>query len=119
MTTFVIEDVQMLELSKESYNRVIEKSVKRDLLNRINFFRQFRIFQHTAMGKLEQLLHHSELLNCNRGRIMYKMGQKAEGIYLIKEGSFEISKPANIGHLNKTNLQNANIDPIAKIQLKK
>jgi hypothetical protein len=50
---------------------------------------------------------------------MYKMGQKPEGIYLIKEGAFEISKPANIGHLNKKNLQNANIDPIAKIQLKK
>jgi hypothetical protein len=61
VTTCVVEDVQMLELAKDSYNRVIEKSVKRDLLNRINFLRQFRIFQHTAMSKLEQLLHHSEL----------------------------------------------------------
>ena len=50
---------------------------------------------------------------------MYKVGDKPDGIYLIKEGSFEVSKPSMMGKKTTDRLQAMNIDPIAKLQLKK
>jgi hypothetical protein len=50
---------------------------------------------------------------------MYKVGDKPDGIYLIKEGSFEMSRPSLVAKQTTDRLQAMNIDPIAKLQLKR
>lgn len=50
---------------------------------------------------------------------MYHVGDKPDGVYLIKEGAFEVTRPTNINQMNSERLAKMNIDPIAKIQLKK
>lgn len=76
--------------------RVVDRAVKRDILNRIAFLKEFRIFNNTPQNKLETLLSNSKLISVNRGKAMYKVGDKPDGIYLIKEGSFEITRPSKI-----------------------
>lgn len=46
---------------------------------------------------------------------MYRVGDKSDGVYLIKEGSFEVTRPTNINSMNTERLDKMNIDPIAKI----
>ena len=43
-------------------------------------------------------------MSINRGQAMYKVGDKPDGIYLIKEGSFEVTKPAMINKQNQDRL---------------
>lgn len=58
-------------------------------------------------------------MSVNRGSVMYKVGDKPDGIYLIKEGSFEMSRPSLVAKQTTDRLQAMNIDPIAKLQLKR
>ncbi len=58
-------------------------------------------------------------MSVNRGTVMYKVGDKPDGIYLIKEGSFEMSRPSLVAKQTTDRLQAMNIDPIAKLQLKR
>lgn len=46
---------------------------------------------------------------------MYRVGDKPDGVYLIKEGAFEVTRPTNINQMNSERLAKMNIDPIAKI----
>lgn len=102
-------------LNKETYIKIVEKAVKRDITNRTAFLREFRIFKSAQQNKLEQLLAHAKLITVSRGSVMYRVGDKPDGVYLIKEGSFEVTKPTNINLLNSERLEKMNIDPIAKI----
>ena len=102
-------------LSKEDYIKIVEKAVKRDLTNRVAFLKEFRIFKNAQQNKLEQLLSHVKLITVSRGTVMYRVGDKPDGVYLIKEGSFEVTMPTNINSMNSERLEKMNIDPIAKI----
>jgi hypothetical protein len=102
-------------LNKETYIKIVEKAVKRDITNRTEFFKEFRIFKSAQQNKLEQLLAHAKLITVSRGHVMYRVGDKSDGVYLIKEGSFEVTRPTNINSMNTERLDKMNIDPIAKI----
>lgn len=89
--------------------------MKRDIQTRVDFLKEFRIFKNCTASKLEQLLSHSKLMKVNRGMVMYKVGDKPDGVYLIKQGAFEVSHPTTVIQHSNEKLAVMNIDPIAKI----
>ena len=48
------------------------------------------------MTALERLLLFTKMMVVQRGKVFYKVGDKPDGVYLIKEGAFELSAPAPI-----------------------
>ena len=118
-TALCTEDTVIVSLSKEIYNRVLEKAVKRDLLGRISFLKNFAIFQNMQQTSLERLLLFMKLKVVQRGKVIYKVGQKPDGVYLIQDGAFELSAPAPLMQHADDNVNRYNIDPMAKFQLKK
>ena len=104
----------MVSLSKEIYNRVLEKAVKRDLLGRINFLKSFTILQNMQQTSLERLLLFMELKVVQRGKVIYKVGGQPDGVYLVQDGAFELSAPAPLTRHENDNVNRYNIDPMAK-----
>lgn len=51
-TMWCLEECYLLKLEKEVYVRVIEKAIKRDIQNRLNFLKEFRIFANISQLKL-------------------------------------------------------------------
>lgn len=45
---------------------------------------------------LQRLIYYIKEINVNRGHVMYKNNYEVDGIYLIKEGEFEVSKEVNV-----------------------
>lgn len=90
------EDCEIASLNRESYVRIVEKAVKRDLLGRVQFLKSFRILSDMSQTQLENLLFHLKLVEYNRGQTIFSSGDKPDGVYLIQEGSFELSKPGNL-----------------------
>lgn len=112
-------DSLLLTLSKEEYVKVVEKAFKRDIQNRIQFLKEFRIFKMCKGNRLKQLLTVSRLIKVNRGTVMFKGGDRPDGVYLIKEGAFEVTRPADINKQTALKIDQMNCDPIAKMQLKR
>ena len=108
-----------VSLGKEMYNRVLEKAVKRDLLGRIAFLKSYAIFKNMPQTSLERLLLFAKLMVVQRGKVMYKVGEKPDGVYLIQDGAFELSAPAPLTQHAEDNVNRYNIDPMAKFQLRK
>ena len=92
-----------MSLTREVYSRVIEKAVKRDLLSRIAFLKSFPIFKNMSMTALERLLLYTKMMVVQRGKVFYRVGDKPDGVYLIKEGAFELSAPAPINQHEDSN----------------
>ena len=96
MTYLCVEDCEIASINRESYIRIVEKAVKRDFLGRIQFLTSFKIFTSMSQTQLENLLYHVKLIEFNRGRTIFKHGDKPDGVYLIQEGAFELSRPGQI-----------------------
>jgi CRP-like cAMP-binding protein len=111
------EDTVLLSLHRDGYQKIIDRAVRRDMQVRVDLFREFRILKNCTASNLEELLEHTKLLTLRRGTVLFKVGDIQDGVYLIKEGWFEVTKPAKI--TSEDWLDQMNIDPIAKIQLKK
>ena len=59
----------------------------------ISFLKNFRIFQKMSESTLQQLNYYmKEQKFINRGSVLFKQGQRCEGLFLIKSGSFEVIK---------------------------
>lgn len=72
-----------------------------------------------SQNQLESLLYHVKLINFERGRTVYKAGDKPDGVYLIQEGAFELTKPGQIHQKAEKIVEKMNVDPMAKFQLRK
>jgi CRP-like cAMP-binding protein len=87
---------EVLGLSNDAYNRTIEKAVKRDIIKRIKFLSSFRILKNMSQYQIERMLIFFKPIECNRGKVLYKIGDKPEGVYFIQEGNFEVTLPSKI-----------------------
>ena len=112
-------DCEIASLSKETCVRILEKAVKRDFQGRIAFLKQFRVLSEMTQNQLESLLYHLKLMHFNRGQTIFSIGDKPEGIYLIQEGSFELSKPGNMHDCHEKIVDAMKVDPMAKFQMRK
>ena len=49
-----------------------------------------------SISALEKLLMFTKMIVVQRGKIFYRVGDRPDGVYLIKEGAFELTAPAPI-----------------------
>ena len=71
------------------------------------------------MAQLEKLLYHVKLQTYERGKVIYKVGDRPDGVYLIQEGAFELSRPGMLKLQADKLVDSMKVDPMAKFQLRK
>ena len=67
-----------------------------------------------SQTQLENLLYHVKLISFDRGNVVFKKGDKPEGVFLIQEGSFELSRPGKLQSHAEKMVDGMNVDPMAK-----
>jgi hypothetical protein len=90
------DGTELLCIGSESYNRCIDKTIKKDIAQRVDFLKEIRIFSRMTNTQLERLLFFLEPMKVEYGKTLYKVGDPSTGIYLIKSGSFEITIPSTL-----------------------
>jgi CRP-like cAMP-binding protein len=112
------EDCELLTISRDIYERTLDRSLRRDRERRIDFLRGYRIFKHMTNKQLERVIPKVVQKTINRGKIIFKEGDAADGIYLIVSGSFEITSKKNYTKPVEEEAERLRIDPIASFKLK-
>ncbi len=95
----MVDDTELLCMSSDIYNRMIEKAVKKDIQARVSFLQSFRIFKQVSLNQLERLLYFFTPIECMRGKVIYKVGDQPDGIFLVQSGAFEVTMPAGLDKL--------------------
>ena len=72
-----------------------------------------------TQNQLETLLYHLKLMHFNRGQKIFSTGDKPDGVYLIQEGTFELTKPGKIFESQEKIVNAMKVDPMAKFKLRK
>jgi len=113
------DNTELLCMSSDIYNRMIEKAVKKDIQARVNYLQGFRIFKQLSVHQLEKLLYYLTPIDCMRGKVIYKIGDKPDGIFLVQSGAFEVSMPAGLDRIAEKESGNFIMDAGAKFRLLK
>lgn len=100
-------------LSKNDYNRVIGKIERRTYNDKINFLRNIPVFSLLTRTSLGKMTYYFETKNCIRDAILYKEGDPAEYVYIVKQGELQATK-----RILHTGPKQENIDEILENPLK-
>ncbi|CAG9334175.1 unnamed protein product [Blepharisma stoltei] len=85
-------------LDKPNYQRILSKLMNDKKQDIVNYLQNLPIFQKWTKGSLTKLSFFFEEKYFYRKHIMYKEGDEAKEVYLIKEGEFQFIKKIPIDH---------------------
>ena len=89
-------------------------------MGRIQFLKSFKALSSLSQTQLEKLLFHVKLVEFDRGVTVFKEGDKPDGVYLIQNGSFELSRAGKLFKNSEKIVDDMkSVDPMAKFALKK
>ena len=77
-------------MDKETYEKIVGKADKRKIYEKVKFLKGFRIFGHLTDTLLQKMTYFMKEVKTNRGHIIYKQGDKADGFYLVWQGEYEV-----------------------------
>lgn len=87
-----LKNTHLIVLSKEDYNRIIGTIEKKAYLDRINFLRNIPIFSKLTKTSLGKMTYYFEVKKCIKEHVLFKEGDPADFVYIVKKGEFEITK---------------------------
>lgn len=91
-TIYWREECYFATLNRDDYQKNIGKAQKKKIEEKTTFLQSFRIFSHFTLQTLQKLTYYIEEIKFNLGQIIYKQGDEPDGVYLVKEGEFEMTK---------------------------
>eukprot|EP00347_Sterkiella_histriomuscorum_P010422 403376361 len=92
-TVTTLEETHFVVMDKKSYTRAMGKATKSRLQEKVDFLKNYKIFQGIQSGKLENLTYFLHKVEFNRGQLIYREGKDVmDKIYFIKQGEFEVTK---------------------------
>ena len=83
-------DCHFAYLEKDEYQLILEQIHEKSLAEILNFFQGLPYFKHWSrkgLAKLQLMFDHKEI---TRNQILFKCGDPANEIYIIKEGDFDV-----------------------------
>jgi signal-transduction protein with cAMP-binding, CBS, and nucleotidyltransferase domain len=64
----------------------------------VEFLKRFSFFSKIPKKFLIAIIHNTKIENYNKGNIIYKEGDEADKLYMIKEGEVVLTKIISINH---------------------
>ncbi|CDW74956.1 UNKNOWN [Stylonychia lemnae] len=87
-----LQNSHFMVLTKNDYVKVIGKIERRTYNEKINFLRNIPVFQLLTRTSLGKMTYYFDTKNCIRDSILYKEGDNAEFVYIVKKGELEATK---------------------------
>ena len=91
-----LQKCHFLVLSKAAYFRSLEAIEKRKLKEKIDFVKQLPLFNRLTRTYLNKFTASFQSLHCFKDKFLYKEGDPAKAVYIVKEGVFQVSKRAKV-----------------------
>ena len=92
-TTKTLTRCHFLILNKADWKKAEKNIQKRKIEDKVNFIKRIPIFGKLSRTYLQQrLMPNFFELNCTRDFIVFKEGDAADRVYIIKEGEFMVTK---------------------------
>jgi len=92
MSVYCTRNTHFLYIEKQDFDRVIEMWSRRIESERINFLKEIEAFKLLNNSRLKALLDQFKPLSKIRGSFLFREGDSADSIYLIRSGEFTITK---------------------------
>ena len=87
------KDCTFATLHRKDYNSIIGAAVKRELKQKVDFLRGFRMFSQLRTNIIERIHYFMKTKTFLRGQKVYMENiSTVDGIYFITQGEFEISQ---------------------------
>ena len=93
-----LKNSHFMVLSKQDYENVIGKIERRAYNEKINFLRDIPVFQFLTRTSLGKMTYYFESKSCVRDAILFREGEEANYVYIVKSGEFQVTK--RIVHCN-------------------
>lgn len=87
-----LKNTNFMVLSKSDYNHAIGAIERRTYAEKINFLKNIPIFSLVTRAFLGKLTYYFETKKCIKGSFLFKEGDPAEYVYIVKKGEFECTK---------------------------
>ena len=87
-----LQPTHFMVLTKEAYHRVIAKIERKAFNEKVNFLRNIPVFQLLTRTSLGKMTYYFENKNYIKDSILFKEGESADYVYIVKSGEFQITK---------------------------
>lgn len=91
-TITCIEDCHFAVMSKNDYEKVLQKIELKKMQKIIDFLHQlpfFKVWTKTSLSKLHYSFEERQFI---RNQVVYREGDESSMVYIIKQGEFEVTK---------------------------
>ena len=85
-------DSKLIYLNKHEYKKILGHAESKKLLEMTEFFKKFSFLSHLSVQALSKLIYSFLVRTYSNGSYIFRSDDKAEGIFLILEGDFQISQ---------------------------
>eukprot|EP00347_Sterkiella_histriomuscorum_P011137 403373617 len=91
------KETDLAILDKREYQVIVGNAMKRQVNEKVKFFKNFRIFQNLSKNKMQRMLYFFNEKTYLRKQVVYMEDiDNTDGVYFIKSGEFEVSKKVKI-----------------------
>ena len=91
-TVKTLTDCSLLEITYSAYQEVLKEIQTKNIHNVCEKLREFSIFSKCPLTFLQLIYYSVQIIEVKKGDWIYRENDEVDGIYLIYEGSFEITK---------------------------
>lgn len=97
------EDCEFAILDKQHFNEILKEKEQKKLYENVDFLFNMRVFHGLSFAALKSLFYHTNEMKIIRKQIIYRKGDDANSIYIIREGEFLLSIDVEIPIEEKCN----------------
>lgn len=87
-----LEDTHCAVLSKQDFNIVLGQIEKKKLNEKIQFLRSLPFFSALTKTSVSKLTYQFKDMSLIKNQYLYREGEPAEYVYIVKNGQFEVTK---------------------------
>lgn len=87
-----LEETHFAVLSKQDFNNVLGQIERKKLNEKVQFLRSLPFFSALTKTSIGKLTYQFKELNLIKNQHLYREGERADSIYIIKSGQFEVTK---------------------------
>ena len=91
-----LEDCSFATLSKKDYDNIIGQAMRRDFEAKTTVLINIPAFKHLTSNTLKMVTFYMKEKTYNKNTILFNEGDPVKGLFLVKEGEFELSTKFNV-----------------------
>lgn len=96
-----LEDSHFAVIEKSDFKRILFKMIQDKRMELVNFLNSLPMFKSWTKGSLTKLSYFFKEKQFVRNQVVYKEGEPAEEVYVVKEGEFKFNKKIQVQPIQK------------------